>query len=165
MDAARAVNTFRASLAPRTAVRKSGSRTVSTRGAFLRVCCGTSLSMVWLAHCTRSSALTAMTASCMLLSRVSSWRWLVCNAAKLSSRWRAVLSSEAATCPISSPEVPRCAQPGLRPRLGRQTARCGAAAGVTSGDAGMTAPPQTPAANPTASGGGPGSAASTSERG
>ncbi len=32
--------------------------------------------MGWLAHCTRPSALTAMTASCMLLRRVSSWRWL-----------------------------------------------------------------------------------------
>ena len=49
------------------------------------VCCGTSLSMLWLAHCTRSSAPTAMTASCMLLSRVSSWRWLV------SQRGEAVL--------------------------------------------------------------------------
>ncbi len=34
---------------------------------------------------------SAMTASCMLLSRVSSWRWLVCRAAKLSSRWQRVL--------------------------------------------------------------------------
>ena len=55
MDAARAVHTLRESLASRTARRKSGSRTVSTSGAFLRVRWETSLSMVWLAHCTRSS--------------------------------------------------------------------------------------------------------------
>ena len=46
-----------------------------------------------------------MTASCMELSRVSSWRWLVCTARKLSSNLRAVLSSAVATLPISSTEV------------------------------------------------------------
>jgi hypothetical protein len=55
-----------------------------------------------LAHCTRPSSLTAMTASCMLLSRVSSWRWLETTAAKLCSTRRAVLSMAAATRPISS---------------------------------------------------------------
>ncbi len=44
--------------------------------------------MGWLAHCTRPSALTAITASCMLLSRVSSWRWLKRTASKLSSTRR-----------------------------------------------------------------------------
>src|ERR1035438_9635511 len=43
-----------------------------------------------------------MTASCMLLSRVSSWRWLERTAAKLRSTCPAVLSMAAATRPISS---------------------------------------------------------------
>ena len=58
-----------------------------------------------LAHCTRPSAPTAITASCMLLRSVSSSCWLVCTRAKLSSTRRAVLSSAAATWPISSDEV------------------------------------------------------------
>ena len=58
--------------------------------------------MGWLAHWTRPSELTAMTASCMLLSRVSSWRWLERTAAKLRSTCPAVLSMAAATRPISS---------------------------------------------------------------
>src|SRR5438094_323692 len=40
----------------------------------------------------------------MLLSSVSSCAWLFFSAANLSSRVRAVLSSEAASCPISSPK-------------------------------------------------------------
>ena len=47
--------------------------------------------MGWFAQCTRPSALTAMTASCMLFSRVSSWRWLERTAAKLCSICPAVL--------------------------------------------------------------------------
>ena len=86
---------FFSSVADLTVARKSGSRIVSTMGACRRVCCGTRRSMGWLAHCTRPSELTAMTASCMLLSRVSSWRWLELHGREAafdllarSCRWR-----------------------------------------------------------------------------
>src|SRR3984885_11202156 len=121
MEVAREVVTCLASLASFTAARKSGSRMVSTTGACRRVRCGARRSMRSLAHCTRPSALTAMTASCMLLSRVSSWRWLERTAAKLCSTRRAVLSMAPATRPISSGDV-------------SQDARLKVAFGDTGGD-------------------------------
>ena len=64
-------------LTARIASRKSGSRTLSISGAFSRGVRGTRRFIPRLAHCTRPSTSTAITASCMLLSRVSSSRWLV----------------------------------------------------------------------------------------
>ncbi len=87
-----------------TARKKSGSRTVSTTGAPSRTPDAVSRVITRLAHCTLPSAETAITASCMLLSKVSSCCWPVRIPRKLCSSWCAVESSAAATWPISSEE-------------------------------------------------------------
>ncbi len=141
MEVARAVFTSRVFAASLTVARKSGSRMVSTTGCCRRAPCGTRRFTGWLAHCTRPSALTAMTASCMLLSRVSSWRWLERTAAKPCSTWRAVLSMAPATRPISSregslmrawrsPSAMRAATSTMRSR--RRALQCAAAAATMS---------------------------------
>ena len=73
--AAWATVTSRVSSAYCTAIRISGSRTDCTSGAPSRTPLGSRRSMRWLAHSTRPSWATAITASCMEFSRVSSvWR-------------------------------------------------------------------------------------------
>ena len=126
IDVARAVFTSLFVMAALTVARKSGSRIVSTTGALSRVCCGTRRSMGWFAQRTNPSGLTAITASCMLLSSVSSCRWLERTAAKLTSTCSAVLSIAAATRPISSRGVAftRARRSPLSMRAATSTMRC-----------------------------------------
>jgi hypothetical protein len=101
--AARAMVTSRVVRAVCTDARISGSRTDCTSGAPSRTPLGSKRSMRWLAHKTRSSWATAITASCMEFNSVSKVCRLFSSALKPSSSLRAVLSSADATCAISSP--------------------------------------------------------------
>ena len=126
METARAEAIFLPSVALRTAARNCGSRTVSTTGAFSRARCGTRRSMPRLAHCTRPSGPTAMTASCMELSKVSSWCWLVWTATKTFFELASGLVEGVATWPISSTDVAamRAVRSPLATRSAKLTMRC-----------------------------------------